>query len=285
MDEAADEPPAEPGGAAGEWLAAMPPPTAKKVHERLQRIEQVLEGIQHGLAATGQPVGREFAALLPAWRRRTAGEQRAPAAIAILGAILLQVSLPQSMTPLEAAWSRWLLPGVEAVLLVVLLVANPRRIERDSAPLRLAGITLLGVASLSNASSAVRLVLELVHGHGPTDGAALLAAGGAIWLTNVIVFALWYWELDRKGPASRAAGAMQYPDLLFPQMATPGMADPSWEPRFVDYLYVSFTNAAAFSPTDTLPLTHWAKLVFTLQSMVSLSTAALIVARAVNILA
>lgn len=274
-----------PGEAGGEWPASMPPAAAKKVHERLSRIEQVLEDIQRGIADAGQPVGRELAAIGPAWRRRTAGELRTPAAVAIAVAILLQLSLPDSMTPLEAPWTRWLLPGFEAALLVVLLVMNPRRIERDSSVLRGSSIALIAVASLSNGWSACLLVLELVHGRGPSDGATLLAAGGAIWLTNVIVFALWYWELDRKGPASRAAGAMQYPDLLFPQMGTPGMAAATWEPYFVDYLYVSFTNAAAFSPTDTLPLTRWAKLVFTLQSVVSLSTAALIVARAVNILA
>lgn len=223
-------------GEAGEWVASMPPATAKKVHERLQRIESTLAGIEHGI---GHPVERELAALAPAWRRRTAGEQRGPAAIAIAVAILLQLVLPASMTPLEAPWTRWLLPAVEAVLLVVLLVMNPSRIERDSAVLRGSSIALIAVASLSNGWSAGLLVLELVRGRGPADGAELLAAGGAIWLTNVIVFALWYWELDRRGPASRAAGVMQYPDLLFPQMATPGVAAPAWEPYFADYLYVS----------------------------------------------
>jgi uncharacterized membrane protein len=259
-------------------------PPAKPMHERLSRIEHLLAAIEHGVAATGPPVGREVAGLLPAWRRRTAGEQRTPAAAAIVLTIVLQLSLPRSMTPVALPGGRWLLAGAEALLLLVLLTLSPRRIERDSTVLRFLSIGLIAVVSLSNAWSAGLLVLELVNGRNTADGAALLAAGGAIWLTNILVFALWYWELDRRGPAARAAGLAPHPDLLFPQMASPGVADPSWESRFVDYLYVSFTNAAAFSPTDTLPLTRWTKLVFALQSLVSLTTAALIIARAVNVL-
>jgi len=113
----------------------------------------------------------------------------------------------------------------------------------------------------------------------------LLLTGGAIWLTNVIAFGVWYWELDRGGPAARAHATRQHPDFLFAQMQTPELAPDDWEPAFVDYLYVSFTNAAAFSPTDVLPLSRWAKLTMLVQSAVSLSTVALVVARAVNTLA
>jgi hypothetical protein len=112
----------------------------------------------------------------------------------------------------------------------------------------------------------------------------LLLNGGVIWLTNVLVFALWYWELDRGGPVGRALAVKHHPDFLFPQMATPQMAPPDWEPWFPDYFYLSFTNATAFSPTDTLPLSRWAKMLMALQSAVSLSTVALVIARAVNIL-
>ena len=104
-----------------------------------------------------------------------------------------------------------------------------------------------------------------------------------IWLTNVIVFGLWYWELDRGGPATRQQASHRQPDFLFPQMSTPGSA-PGWTPAFVDYLYTSFTNATAFSPTDTMPLTVWAKLLFMVQSLASLVTVAVVISRAVNIL-
>jgi uncharacterized membrane protein len=106
----------------------------------------------------------------------------------------------------------------------------------------------------------------------------------SVWLTNVIAFGLWYWEFDRGGPVVRAAGTMRHPDLMFPQMASPELAPPDWEPQFVDYLYLSFTNATAFSPTDVMPLARWAKLTMLVQSAVSLAIGALVIARAVNIL-
>jgi hypothetical protein len=100
----------------------------------------------------------------------------------------------------------------------------------------------------------------------------------------VIVFGLWYWELDRGGPSARHDPHHREPDFLFPQMATPGAARPDWAPGFLDYLYVSFTNATAFSPTDTMPLTPLAKGLMGVQSAASLLTVALVAARAVNIL-
>jgi hypothetical protein len=114
--------------------------------------------------------------------------------------------------------------------------------------------------------------------------AVLLGGGAAIFLTNVIAFGIWYWELDRGGPFARQAGKHPYPDFLFPQMSDPGNARPDWRPTFVDYLYVSFTNVVAFSPTDTMPLARWAKGMMTIQSLVSMTTIALVIARAVNIL-
>jgi hypothetical protein len=108
--------------------------------------------------------------------------------------------------------------------------------------------------------------------------------GGSIYLTNIIAFALWYWELDRGGPAARSHGIECYPDFLFPQMSSPDMAPPDWEPTFVDYLYLSITNATAFSPTDVLPLTRPAKAAMGLQSTVALATVALVISRAINVL-
>ena len=111
----------------------------------------------------------------------------------------------------------------------------------------------------------------------------LFGSGGAIWLTNVIAFALWYWEFDRGGPVARALAKRTRPDFGFPQMNDPAQY-PDWEPTFVDYFYLSFTTATAFSPTDVLPMTRWAKLTMMAQSAVSLVAVALVVARAVNIL-
>jgi hypothetical protein len=218
--------------------------------------------------------------ILPAWRRPTAGEHRWPAAVAILVAIALQVLLPSNL----AFQPRWLLPGIEAALFVVLVVANPRRINRESTVLRLVALAFMLVASIATLWSAGLLIYRLVYGDAGSRAGPLLVNGGAIWLTNVIVFALWYWEADRGGPAARANARQDYPDFVFVQMTSPELARREWEPQFVDYLYLSFTNATAFSPTDTLPLSRWAKLAMMAQSAVSLTTVALVIARAVNIL-
>jgi uncharacterized membrane protein len=177
------------------------------------------------------------------------------------------------------------LPVLEAALLVGLVVANPKRMDRESRRLRVVGSLLIALISIANASSAARLVVGLARGtEADLDARRLLLIGGAIWLTNVLVFALWYWDLDRGGAVARAHGHREHPDFLFAQMTSPDLAPPDWEPSFPDYFYLSFTNATAFSPTDTLPLTRWAKMLMLLQSAVSLSTVALVIARAVNIL-
>jgi hypothetical protein len=116
------------------------------------------------------------------------------------------------------------------------------------------------------------------------NGRELIVASVGIWLTNVIVFGLWYWELDRGGPYARHREDHPEPDFLFPQMCTPGAGRPDWAPGFTDYLYVSLTNATAFSPTDTMPLTPMAKLLMGGQAIASLLTVAVVASRAVNIL-
>jgi hypothetical protein len=144
---------------------------------------------------------------------------------------------------------------------------------------------LIIVSSFANAWSAGRLVLHIMDGKlNDIMPQRLLLTGAAIWITNVIVFALWYWESDRGGPGARAEGGRPHPDFLFAQMQSPELAPPDWEPGFADYLFLSFTNASAFSPTDVLPLSRWAKMTMMLQAAVSLSTVALVVARAVNVL-
>ncbi|GAA2062698.1 DUF1345 domain-containing protein [Williamsia deligens] len=217
---------------------------------------------------------------LPAWRRITAGEPRWAAAVAVVAVIALQLALPERLN----LSSRWLLPAIEAALFVTLVISNPLRFERRSRPIRAASLTLIAVASLANAYSAVRLVVDIVSSSHHAKAPELLATGAAIYLTNIIVFGLWYWDLDRGGPAARAAGIREHPDFLFPQMTAPDMSPPDWEPRFADYLYVSFTNATAFSPTDTMPMTRWAKLAMMAQSVIALATVSMVLARAINIL-
>ena len=218
---------------------------------------------------------------LPAWRRRTAGERRWPASLAVTGAAALQLALPARL----AMPPRFLLPALEILLLIGLTAANPGRIDRRDMHLRATGIVLIAAVSLANIWSAARLVSELLRAEPIVDSAARLALnGGSIYLTNIIAFALLYWELDRGGPAARTHGIDAYPDFLFPQMASPELAPPEWEPTFVDYLYVSFTNATAFSPTDVMPLSRPAKLAMAVQSTVALATVALVIARAINVL-
>lgn len=250
-------------------------------HEHLEHLRSRLRRLEHLIDPELRLLQRvEEDLLVPAWRRATVGEPRLPVSLAVVAAIALQLALPERLV----AHPRWLLPVVAALLLVGVVAANPRRIDRPSPRLRAASLVLIAVISFANAWSAGRLVAGLVRGTEGKTAGPLLAIGGAIWLTNVIVFALWYWELDRGGPGARAQAVRSYPDFLFAQMENPELAPPDWEPAFADYLYLSFTNATAFSPTDVLPLSRWAKLTMMLQSAVSVVTVALVIARAVNIL-
>jgi hypothetical protein len=215
----------------------------------------------------------------PHWRAPALREKRWTALAAVIVAILVQLALPEqySLGP------RWLLPGVEGVLALGLLIANPFKLEPDGPWVRRADLLLVGLMSLSNGASAVLLIERLLSGRVEGGAPALLTDGAAVYVTNIIAFALWYWELDRGGPMARANGEREHPDFLFAQMTDATYAPEGWQPTFLDYLYLSFTNATAFSPTDTLPLTHWAKMLMLLQSAVALVTVALVVARAVNI--
>ncbi|MGH3784187.1 MAG: hypothetical protein ACRDRO_27095 [Pseudonocardiaceae bacterium] len=261
-------------------------------HAELARLEESLCAGRHPISGTaarlahsatqGFTRSRDAAQQVhvPAWLRRTQGESRWPVAAAIMVAIALQLALPDQLV----LQSRWLLPSLELAVLIALIVASPARFNRESRAQRATSLTLTGLLSLANAWSATLLVLGLVHGREGQDAAALLASGVAIWLTNIIAFGLWYWQFDRGGPAARAHARQLVPDFQFVQMQSPELAPPDWEPEFVDYLYLSFTNATAFSPTDVMPLSRWAKLTMLAQSLVSLVTVALVIARAVNIL-
>ena len=207
------------------------------------------------------------------------GEHRWPISIIVLLVITLQYVLPSALSlSFQSVFC-----FVEAVLLVAVFAFNPRRISLHVAPTRALGLVLVGIMTLSNTASAIKLIDAIIT-RGVTDARSLLLSGGSIWLTNVVVFALWFWELDRGGPGKRAQATHPYPDFIVPQMSDPSYARKDWHPKFFDYLYTSFTNASAFSPTDVMPLTRWAKMLMLVQSMTALLIVGLVIARAVNIL-
>jgi uncharacterized membrane protein len=202
-----------------------------------------------------------------------------PPMLAVLAAIALQLLLPPRLT----AGPAWLLPVLEGLLLIGLAVFSPRRLAGEHSVRRRLALTLTAVVTIANVISLALLSHELLH-RNVVDGRRLIVSGMLIWLTNVLIFALWYWEADRGGPGRRAAGRDGTPDFLFPQMNDDRIEPADWRPQFIDYLYLSLTNAMALSPTDTMPLSAGAKSMMGLQSLVSLVTIALIVSRAVNII-
>ena len=203
-------------------------------------------------------------------------------ALAVLTAGGLRAVLPAQLRTGDA---RWALIPILVVLLAILVIGDPGRIDRDSTWLRVATGTLIGVISLVNASAAVRLVAGIINGAKfSNDANILLASGGAIWLTNVLAFGLWYWDLDRGGAAARARGETRQIAFVFPEMANAQYVGADWYPKFMDYLHLSFTAATAFSPTDVSAIRPWAKLMMMSEEAISLVVAVLVVSRAVNIL-
>lgn len=245
---------------------------------RLDRIEALLQRGAHDLDERTAVLRGDLAPAV-GWVR--GGELRWPVSAVVLLVVVLQLALPADYRLAD----RWVLAGLEVVLLLAVTLLNPHRIEAPSKPVRVLSLTLLTVMSLANLDAVARLVHRLLSGTEGSDATALLVTGASIWLVNVVIFALWYWEFDRGGPVGRTGGGTEdRPDFLFAQMTTPEVAVPTWRSTFVDYLYLSFTNATAFSPTDTLPLARWAKLAMMAQAAVSLVTVALVIARAVNVL-
>jgi hypothetical protein len=213
------------------------------------------------------------------WDAPSRGESRWPATAAVLIALAIQLALPGRLT----LGPRYLVPGLAAALLLPLAIGNPSRLSHESRDLRVISLALIGLLGCAN-TYALALLVKLLLAGGTTAGRQLIYAAVGIWLTNIVVFGLAYWELDRGGPSGRARCDHPPPDFLFPQMSIPQLGDRPWFPGFVDYLYVALTNGTAFSPTDAMPLTQRTKLLMGLQSVVSLITLALVAARAVNIL-
>jgi uncharacterized membrane protein len=202
-----------------------------------------------------------------------------PAQATILSAIGLQLLLPRRLT----VGPSWLIPSLEGALLIGMFLATPKELEHEHRIRRNVALGLTAFVSAANIFSLGALTHFLLH-HNVGNGRELIISGVLIWLTNLLIFTLWYWEMDRGGPGRRAAGHDGPPDFLFPQMSDDHIQPPDWRPMFIDYLYVSLTNNTAFSPTDTMPLRPVAKTVMGVQSVVSLLTIGLIVSRAVNIL-
>ena len=225
-------------------------------------------------------------------KREHPGESRYPAAAAICVAIVLYAALPSVLVVLGP---RFLVPALELALLVPLLVGNPRRMTRQTKVLRWVSIGLILLIAAANVTALVLLVDELVNGSSQ-NGGALLAGAGQVWLTNIIVFALAYWELDRGGPVLRTRAArsdLPPADFRFPQdedhdavaeVAVRSAKRSDWSPGFLDYLYVSTTNSSAFSPTDTMPLSHRAKMLMATESVSALLLSVIVIARGVSLL-
>jgi len=208
------------------------------------------------------------------------GEHRLPVTVTVLAAMALPFLLPERLSLGPA----WLVPALIGVLLVAITLADPVRITRRSRTLRLLEVGVVVLLILGASWSTTRLVLDLVQGGSETNNATVLLTTGAfVWIGNNLAFALLYWELDTGGPAERAHHVARYPDLAFPGHMNPNVVAPEWRPVFVDYLYLGLTNALAFSPTDVMPLAHWAKLTMAIQSLISVMLLSLIIARAVNI--
>jgi len=199
-------------------------------------------------------------------------------AAAVLVAIFLQSTAPENgrLVP----W--WIVPAIELILLAVAMIRDPGRIDRRGPGSQRATIALAAVMTIATVGGIIVLIVDILDTNFIVTPNSILGRGAALWVTNVIAFSFWYWIFDRGGPGDRAAGSGIAPSFAFPENATPELAPDGWQPRYHDYLYLSFTNATAFSPTDTLPIQAWAKMAMLAESVLSLITAIMVIARAIN---
>lgn len=211
-------------------------------------------------------------------------EPRWPVALAISVFIAITIAVHVAVPKRQTLGPTWLVPAIEVAMLVALLLADPVHAPKRRRWLRPIAIGLvLALAAVALISTAV-LITELIRGGQVTESAdSLLASGALIWLGNVLVFSLLYWLLDSGGPLARYRREREYPDFAFTQQMSPEFAPPGWQPHYVDYLILGLTTSTAFSPTDVMPMSHWAKLLMALQSIVALVVVGLVIARAVNV--
>jgi hypothetical protein len=219
---------------------------------------------------------------------REARDDAAPFALAAAAILIALAAVAEDLDWKylgQSLWWMWLIVAAPYVLLSATLTLGLNRLVRHDHRREIV-IALLTVVWVFNVLGVVVLVSSLIaHSASHITGAQLLASGGAVWLTNAIAFGLAFWELDCGGPVARALSTeSRKPDFQFPQDENPQLARAGWAPRLWDYFYVSLTNATAFSPTDSMPLTRSAKALMAAESMLSVVTVLLVAARAVNIL-
>jgi hypothetical protein len=248
-------------------------------------LSPVKDAHQAGIARTARPSPSEMRKDLQEEEFETRWEAGPAVALLIVTQVVLALLSRQAGWQLWIfPWIAWLVPVVpEAVLLMAFALEGPRRQLEQMGLRRTVALSLLGLISVATLFLVLSLVASLLSGN-EHNGAELLLKAVAVWTTNVITFGLWFWGLDRGGPVRRLERDELTPDFLFPQMDDPQLAPADWRPRLLDYMYVSFTNSIAFSPTDAMPLTHVAKSLMLLESAVSAMTLVLLTARAVNIL-
>jgi uncharacterized membrane protein len=231
------------------------------------------------------PSRRQTRALILGTAEELGESSLVPAAFAIIAAGLYATLPAKYLTNSSGALDtiRWLVAGLTVVLIVPLALTAPQRHIGHSPRRRTIAMLVVAMITAANTASIVLLVHFIVNGRA-VNGHELILAAVRIWCTNVIVFAFWFWQLDSGGPIARLRRERHEMDFLFPQETIPELCPVGWRPQFLDYLYLSFTNSTAFSPTDTMPLTRWAKMLMLLESAASLLLLAMVAARAVNIL-
>jgi len=208
------------------------------------------------------------------------GEHRWPMALAALTAGVMHELLPTDFQ----IGTVWLYPVLMGAFLILLIAGDPGLIDRERRWLRVTTGAMIALIALGNLFSAIRLVDGIIANDAfATNAVTLLQIGGIVWTTNVIAFALWYWDVDGGGSVKRAVhGAWHDPAFVFPEMTMPERVGASWYPHFADYLALAFATATAFSPTDVSAIKRWAKLLMILQSIASLVLATLVLAKAIN---
>ncbi len=222
-------------------------------------------------------------------RHKRGEEHRLPAVLAVLSGVVLYAALPSQLV----LGTRFVVPALELLLLIPVVAVNPRRFRRQTSWSRALSLALVAVIGAANLFSLGLLINALLAGQAQ-NGKKLLLAAFQVWLTNIIVFGLGYWELDRGGPVKRSQLPRQElppADFRFSQdenadaideVAASSSEKADWTPTLIDYLYVSVTNSTAFSPTDTMPLSTRAKLLMSIQCIAALVTSVLVIARAVS---